>query len=57
MMESEEKDNRIRIHEHWMGWRRTYHRVKEGHRPKLTHEEVEEYIYQNIKKHIKKRDV
>jgi len=56
-MESEEKDNRIRIHEHWMGWRRTYHRVKEGHRPKLTHEEVEEYIYQNIKKHIKKRDV
>lgn len=42
----DEKEKRIRVHEYWMAFRREYHQVKEGHRPKITHEEVEELIYQ-----------
>lgn len=44
-MKSEE-DKRIEVHEYWMAFRRRYHKIKEGHRPKITHEEVEEMIYQ-----------
>jgi len=35
----------IDVHEFWMAFRRQYHKVKEGHRPKLTHEEIEDFIY------------
>ena len=41
-----EQELRIRVHEYWMAFRREYHNVKEGHRPEITHKEVEELIYQ-----------
>ena len=41
-----EQELRIRVHEYWMAFRREYHNVKEGHRPEITHKEVEEMIYQ-----------
>jgi hypothetical protein len=45
-MDEAERRKRDDVHEFWMAFRRDYHKVAEGHRPKLTHEEVEELIYQ-----------
>ena len=58
-----EEDKRIQIHETWMAFRREYHKVKEGHRPKITHAEVQELMYRMmdhislIRKNHKKMDM
>ncbi len=45
MDDEEKREEMYDVHEFWMAFRRQYYKVKEGHRPKLTHEEVEEFIY------------
>jgi len=47
-MEEREKEQRIKAHELWMGFRRNYHKVKEGHTPEITHKEVEQLIWELI---------
>lgn len=38
------EETKIAVHEFWMSFRRRYHKVKEGHLPGLTHQEVEALI-------------
>lgn len=52
----DEREGRIKVHEYWMAFRREYHKVKDGHKPKLTHEEVEEMLYQ-IMRQIKNENL
>lgn len=40
------QETKIAVHEFWMSFRRRYHKVKEGHKPKLTHEEVEQLLFE-----------
>lgn len=49
-------DKKIAIHEYWMAFRRRYYKIKEGYKPKITHEEIENFILFNVMKDKERLD-